>query len=727
MRKDQDVSERASFDYVQMRAQEIFERERSLILERTDRLFARLLVGQWLFGILIAVTFSPYAWTGRSRSIHEHVYAAVLLGACVISLPVALAILRPGAALTRHVVAIAQMLYSALLIHLTGGRIETHFHVFGSLAFLAFYRDWKVLVPATVVVAADHIVRQLLWPESVYGIPNPELWRPLEHAFWVVFEDVFLVLSCLASTNDMRITSRRQAEVEFKGQFLASMSHEIRTPLNGVLGMTELLSRTDLSPKQRQYVQAVQSSGAGLLLVLNDILDLSKIEAGKTVLQQIEFDVGAVMNGVAELMGTMAQPKSVALICKGPADLATNVKGDSDRLRQILNNLTSNAIKFTDIGTVEMAARVVTQTSEDVELRFEVRDTGIGIPDEMKAKLFRPFVQVAAPRAQRSDGTGLGLTICRRLVEMMNGEIGFTSQVGAGSTFWFVLSYPKGQPSAMAVDAARAVEANGKGRMQSPVAALGERSAAAPLILVADDSIVNRQITSELLEHLGYEVDQAIDGVEALQAMESKSYAAVLMDCQMPKMSGYEAVRELRRRERGARTPIIAVTAHAMAGERERALEAGMDDYLAKPLCPEGLAATMRHWVGGTTTSTPEAPTPADRPEAAAEILSSQSRRSPKVAKLFLEDLSGRWSRLCRSIDLADVDGWKAEAHQLKGSSISIGATRLAKALSDLEAMLLVDAELTLPRIEAEVQAVRRALMSELQLSEHPASAEVQR
>src|SRR6185436_19438867 len=144
-----------------------------------------------------------------------------------------------------------------------------------------------------------HIVRQLLWPESVYGIANPELWRPLEHAFWVIFEDVFLVLSCLASTNDMKITSRRQAEVEFKGQFLASMSHEIRTPLNGVLGMTELLSRTDLSPKQRQYVHAVQTSGTGLLLVLNDILDLSKIEAGKTELQKVEFDLRAVMNGVA--------------------------------------------------------------------------------------------------------------------------------------------------------------------------------------------------------------------------------------------------------------------------------------------------------------------------------------------------------------------------------------------------------------------------------------------
>ena len=720
------MTERASFDHVETRAHEIFDHERSLILKRTDRLFARLLIGQWLFGIVIAVAFSPYAWTGRSRSIHEHVYAAVLLGGCVVSLPVALAILRPGTALTRHVIAVAQMLYSALLIHLTGGRIETHFHVFGSLAFLAFYRDWKVLVPATFVVAADHIIRQILWPESVYGIPNPELWRPLEHAFWVFFEDVFLVLSCLASTNDMKLTSRRQAEVEFKGQFLASMSHEIRTPLNGVLGMTELLSRTDLSPKQRQYVQAVQSSGAGLLIVLNDILDLSKIEAGKTVFQKIEFDVTDVMNGVAELMDTMAQPKNVALICNGPANLTGNVKGDPDRLRQILNNLTSNAIKFTEAGTVEMVARVVKQTEDEVELRFEVTDTGIGIPDEMKARLFHPFVQVAASSSQRPEGTGLGLTICRRLVEMMQGEIGFTSQVGAGSTFWFVIRYPKGQTAGAKVDATLDVAA--KSSPSHRAAPSRGRGAAAPRVLVVDDSIVNRQITSELLEHLGYEVDQVVDGVEALEAMESKPYAAVLMDCQMPRMSGYAATKELRRRERGARTPVIAVTAHAMAGERERALEAGMDDYLSKPLCPEGLAATMRRWVSETVAAPAEEPPAVDQTQEGIDILSSKSRRSSKVAKLFLEDLSGRWARLRRSINLADIDGWKAEVHQLRGSSISIGATRLAKALGELESMLLVDAELALPRLEAEIQAVRRALMSELRTSEPPpAAAQVRR
>jgi signal transduction histidine kinase/DNA-binding response OmpR family regulator len=705
------VTEQASFGYVETRARELFDGQRSLITRRTDRLFARLLVGEWIFGIVIAVTFSPYAWAGRSRAIHEHVYAAVLLGGCIVGLPVALAIFRPGAALTRHVIAVAQLLYSALLIHLTGGRIETHFHVFGSLAFLAFYRDWKVLVPATIVVAADHIVRQVLWPESVYGIPNPELWRPIEHAFWVVFEDVFLVLSCIASTNDMRVASRRHAEVEFKGQFLASMSHEIRTPLNGVLGMTELLSRTDLSPKQRQYVQAVQASGTGLLLVLNDILDLSKIEAGKAELQKIEFDVRVAMKVVAELMGTLADPKKVELICTGPADLASNVKGDPDRLRQILNNLASNAIKFTEQGRVEIIARVAAQTEQDVELRFEVTDTGVGIAEEMKEHLFHPFVQVAASRSQRAGGSGLGLTICRRLVEMMGGQIGFTSRVGVGSTFWFVLRFAKGQNLAADVAVAKSPEANRENRHLRLASPPPSRPVAGPRVLVADDSVVSRQITSELLEQLGYEVDHAVDGVQVLQAIESRSYAAILMDCQMPKMSGYDATREMRQRERGKRTPIIAVTAHAMASERDRALEAGMDEYLTKPLCPEELAAAMRRWTGET--------------EVGVEVLSSRSRRTTKVTKLFLHDLSERWSRLHRAIDLDDASESKAQAHALRGSSLSIGALRLANALADLEAMSIVDARLALARLEGEVESVRRALTAEMHFVDPPAGAEV--
>lgn len=201
-------------DTIVRRAEERFQAHRNQIFCATDRIFAWLMAGQWVFGILVALTFSPYAWAGKTHSVHTHVWIAILLGGALSSLPIALALLRPGWVVTRHVVAAGQMLWSALLIHLSGGRIETHFHVFGSLGFLAAYRDWPVLITATVVVAADHLIRGLVWPESVYGIVNPEWWRFLEHAFWVVFAISILIVMCLRSLKEMRLFAERGAELE---------------------------------------------------------------------------------------------------------------------------------------------------------------------------------------------------------------------------------------------------------------------------------------------------------------------------------------------------------------------------------------------------------------------------------------------------------------------------------------------------------------------------------
>ena len=196
------------------RAEAVFQERRQHGLQRLDRAFVFLMVGQWVFALLLAVFFSPYGWAGKVKAVHFHVYLAVFLGGALAVFPSALALLQPGRTLTRHVIAANQMLWSALLIHLTGGRIETHFHVFGSLAFLAFYFDWRVLLTATLVVASDHLVRQLVWPESVYGVLNPEWWRFLEHAFWVLFENTILVLACVVAVRDMRRSARQQAEVE---------------------------------------------------------------------------------------------------------------------------------------------------------------------------------------------------------------------------------------------------------------------------------------------------------------------------------------------------------------------------------------------------------------------------------------------------------------------------------------------------------------------------------
>jgi len=814
-------------------AEQLFRQHQDEVYRRTDRMFGVLMVLQWLAGIGAALWISPRAWSGTASSLHPHVTAAIVLGSLVTALPVYLAWRHPGHALTRHIIAISQMLVSALLIHFTGGRIETHFHVFGSLAFLACYRDWRVLISATAVVVIDHLLRGWLWPYSVFGVMSAPIWRSIEHGGWVVFEDLFLIVAIRQSVAEMQnvavasqakseavaqlhqsqealrnqsrilesvlssmgdgvvvadtggnllvfnptaerilhkgrsdtrpeewtehyhlyladtitpypidelplvrairgessdavemyvrpqdsrdgvwinlngrplrgadggllggvvvfrdVTAAKRSEEMLhnakraaeaantsKTAFLANMSHEIRTPLSSILGFSELLRRGVGTPEERNvYLDTISSSGRHLSALIDDVLDLSKIEAGRMEFERVQCSPHQIMTEVLSVLRVRAQQKALSLEGRWMSGVPETILTDPARLRQLLMNLVGNAIKFTEQGSVTLVSSVDREGPEP-RLSIEVRDTGIGIPPDRIEGVFNPFEQADSSITRRFGGTGLGLAISRHIAQGLGGEIQIESTPHSGSTFRVRLETGPLEGVRFLSDppTEALVSAPAAGAAESGFDLSGLR------VLLVEDGQSNQQLISLVLEQAGAEVTCAGNGREGVTSATRSQFDLILMDMQMPVMDGYTATECLR--NLGYELPIIALTAHAMRGDREKCLAAGCSGYLTKPINIDELLRTVAS-MARQPHEQPQADNPAVKrpsngsPSAAGPLTSTLSVDNPRFRPIIESFIDRLRHNLATMQSAADGRDWKTVAelaHWLHGSGGTVG------------------------------------------------------
>jgi signal transduction histidine kinase/ActR/RegA family two-component response regulator len=606
------------------RVEDIFQEHQQSIYKRTDRMFAVLMAIQWLAGIAAAYWVAPQTWVGATSQIHIHVWAAIFLGGAISFLPIVLALTRPGCISTRYTVAVAQMLFGALLIHLMGGRIETHFHVFGSLAFLSFYRDWRVLVPATLVVAADHFLRGVLWPQSVYGVITASQWRWLEHAGWVLFEDTFLFIAVKRSVSEMWNIAERTAEIK---SLNAGLEHHVSERTAQLVAANQELEKEVAERKlaeeqlrQAQKMEAVGKLAGGvahdfnnLLTVINGQTDLSlrrlkeddplyrKLEAikeageraasltrqllafsRKQILQPKVLDLNQVIFETNKMLQRLLGEDIDLLIGLAP-DLG-KVKADPNQIVQVLMNLSVNARDAMPKGgklTIETDNIYIDEeyTRRHISVRpgqyvvLAVSDTGCGMGAETQARIFEPFFTTK----EVGKGTGLGLATVYGIVKQSGGNVWVYSEVGKGTSFKIYLPCVSGSAERLKVETK-------DNKLQTGTETV---------LLVEDEDMV-RNMTREILQESGYQVLTAKHGHDALSIAEQHSGPIHLMlsDVVMPQMSGRELAAYLAPLRQDMRVLYMsgytddAIVHHGV-------LDEGMA-FIEKPFTPNALARKVR-------------------------------------------------------------------------------------------------------------------------------------